>query len=314
MGLKIAHSAVCMLVLVLLGCGGVGTSTTTGPTPTPTPIPPGTIPTADHVFLVMLENHGFAQVIGNPAMPFLNSLATQHALATNYFANTHPSIGNYFMLTTGEIQTNDDAFTGTISSDNIPNAFSAAGKTWKSYMESLPSVGYTGGDVFPYLKHHNPFVYFTDVLNSSAQTANVVPFTQLASDLSAGAAPNFVYIVPNAENDAHNCPGGAPACTDDQTLAAADTWLMNNIGPLITSPTLANSVFIITFDEALEADTTNGGGQVPMVMVGSHVKSGFKSTTFFQHQSTLRVILDLLRVTDHPGNSATAPTMQEFFQ
>ena len=312
MGLKIAYCAVC--VMLLAGCGGVSSTSSVGPTPTPTPIQPGTNPAADHVFLVMLENHGFAQVIGNPSMPYLNSLATQHALAANYFANTHPSIGNYFMLTTGVIQTNDDAFAGTVSSDNITSALGAAGKTWKSYMESLPSAGYTGGDVFPYLKHHNPFVYFTGVLASSTETANVVPFTQLASDMSAGAVPNFVYIVPNAENDAHDCPGGGTACTDDQKLAAADTWLKNNIDPLIHAPALANSVFIITFDEALETDTTNGGGQVALVMVGSHVKSGFTSTTFFQHQSTLRVILDLLQVTDHPGASATAPTMQEFFQ
>lgn len=303
-----------MIFLALLGCGGVKTPSSSGPTPTPTPLQPGTIPTADHVFLIMLENHGFAQVIGSPSMPYLNSLATQHALATNYFADTHPSIGNYFMLTTGEIQTNDDAFAGTVSSDNIPRAFAAAGKTWKSYTESLPSVGYTGGDVYPYFKHHNPFVYMTDVLNSSAETANVAPFTQLASDMSAGTLPNFIYIAPNVENDAHDCPGGGSACTDDQKLVAADTWLKNNIDPLINSPALANSVFIITFDEALDTDTANGGGQVLMVMVGSHVKPGFKSTTFFQHQSTLRVILDLLQVTDHPGNSATAPTMQEFFQ
>jgi phosphatidylinositol-3-phosphatase len=313
MGLRTAYCVLFTIFLALLGCGGVSTSTA-GPTPTPTPLQPGTIPTADHVFLVMLENHGFAQVIGNPSMPYLNSLATQHALATNYFADTHPSIGNYFMLTTGEIQTNDDAFTGTVSSDNIPRAFAAAGKTWKSYMESLPSVGYTGGDVYPYFKHHNPFVYMTDVLNSSAETANVVPFTQLAADLNAGSLPNFGFIAPNAEDDAHDCPGGGSICTDDQKLAAADTWLKNNIDPLITSPALANSVFIITFDEALDIDLRNGGGQVPMVMVGSHVKPGFKSTTFFQHQSTLRVILDLLQVTDHPGNSANAPTMQEFFQ
>jgi acid phosphatase len=313
MGSRTAYCALFLIFLALLGCGGVSTSTS-GPTPTPTPLPPGTIPTADHVFLVVLENHGFAQVIGNPSMPYLNSLATQHALATNYFADTHPSIGNYFMLTTGEIQTNDDAFTGTVSSDNIPRAFAAAGKTWKSYMESLPSVGYTGGDVYPYFKHHNPFVYMTDVLNSSAETANVAPFTQLAADMSAGALPNFAFIAPNAENDAHDCPGGGSICTDNQKLAAADTWLKNNIDPLINSPALANSVFIITFDEALDIDPRNGGGQVAMVMVGSHVKSGFKSTTFFQHQSTLRVILDLLQVTDHPGNSANAPTMQEFFQ
>lgn len=262
----------------------------------------------------MLENHGFAQVIGNASMPYLNSLATQHALATNYFADTHPSIGNYFMLTTGQIQTNDDAFTGTVSSDDITHALATAGKTWKSYMESLPSAGYTGGDVYPYFKHHDPFVYMTDVLNSSAATANVVPFTQLASDMSAGAVPSFAFIAPNAENDAHDCPGGGSLCTDDQKLAAADTWLKNNIDPLINSPALANSVFIITFDEALDIDVRNGGGQVPMVMVGAHVKPGFKSTTFFQHESTLRVILDLLQITDHPGNSANAPTMQEFFQ
>jgi hypothetical protein len=314
MGLKIEYCVLFLIFLALLGCGGVSTTTSSGPTPTPTPLQPGTIPTADHVFLVMLENHGFAQVIGSPSMPYLNSLATQHALATNYFSNTHPSIGNYFMLTTGEIQTNDDAFTGTVSSDNIPRAFAAAGKTWKSYMQSLPSVGYTGGDVYPYFKHHNPFVYMTDVLNSGAETANVVPFTQLGADLSAGAVPNFVYIAPNAENDAHDCPAGGSACADSDKLAAADTWLKNNIDPLINSPALANSVFIITFDEALDIDLRNGGGQVPMVMVGSHVKPSFKSTTFFQHQSTLRVILDLLQVTDHPGNSATAPTMQEFFQ
>jgi hypothetical protein len=61
-------------------------------------------------------------------------------------------------------------------------------------------------------------------------------------------------------------------------------------------------------------DLLNGGGQVAWVMAGSHVKSAFKSTTFYQHQSTLRLVMDLLGVTDRPGNSATAATMQEFFQ
>lgn len=321
MRLKISYCGLCILFLVLVGCGGGSISASGGPspapTPSPTPIQPGTIPAVDHVFLIMLENHGFAQVIGSPSMPYLNSLATQHALATNYFADTHPSLGNYFMLTVGMEETNPvigDLFPGPVSDDNIPRAFAAAGKTWKSYTESLPSAGYTGGDVYPYLKHHNPFVYFTDVLNSAAETANVVPFTQLASDLSSGTVPNLVYIAPNVENDAHDCPGGGSSCTDDQKLAAADTWLKSNIDPLINSPALANSVFIIVFDEALDIDIRNGGGQVPMVMVGSHVKPGFQSSTFFQHESTLRVILDLLRVTDHPGASATAPTMQEFFQ
>jgi len=325
MGPKFVCCVLFSMVLIFTGCGSVGSSSTTasasgsggGPTPTPSPTPsptPTTIPAADHVFVVLLENHGFSQVIGNAAMPYLNSLASSHSLATNYFANTHPSIGNYFMLTTGNIETNDDAFTGTVSSDSIPRAFAAAGKTWKAYMESLPSVGYTGGDVYPYFKHHNPYVYLTDVLNSSAELARVVPYTQLASDLGAGTLPSLAFIGPNAEDDAHDCPGGGANCTDDQKLAAADTWLKNNIDPLIKSPALANSVFIILFDEAVDTDAANGGGHIAMVMAGSHVKAGFRSTTFYQHQSTLRLVMDLLRVADHPGNSSTAPTMQEFFQ
>jgi phosphatidylinositol-3-phosphatase len=326
-----ASKIVCgvMFVLLLLlgtGCGGgavsaSGSTTTATPTPAPTPSPspipsptPAIFPAADHVFLIVLENHAFSQVIGSPFMPYLNSLAAQHSLATNYFANTHPSIGNYFMLTTGNIETNNDAFPGTVSSDSIPRAFASAGKTWKAYMESLPSVGYTGGDVYPYFKHHNPFAYMTDVLGSSAETANLSPFTQLASDMAAGALPNFAFIAPNAEDDGHDCPTGGSACLDTDKLAAADNWLKNNIDPLIKSPALANSVFIIVFDESLDVDVVNGGGKIAWVMAGSHVKSAFKSTTTYQHQSTLRLIMDLLGVADHPGNSATAPTMLEFFQ
>jgi hypothetical protein len=331
MGQKLVYCSLFSLVLIVAGCGGVGANTassgstatptptpvsTPSPTPTPSPSPtPATIPAADHVFLVLLENHAFNQVIGSPFMPYLNSLASQHSLATNYFANTHPSIGNYFMLTTGNIETNNDAFTGTVSSDSIPRAFAASGKTWKAYMESLPSVGYTGGDVYPYFKHHNPFAYMTDVLNSSSETANLVPFTQLAADMTAGTLPSFGFIAPNVEDDAHDCPGGGSGCLDPPKLTAADNWLKNNIDPLIKAPAMANSVFVIVFDEdEFDVVSVNGGGKVALVMAGSHVKAAFKSTTFYQHQSTLRLVMDLLRVADHPGNSATAPTMQEFFQ
>ncbi|MGH9565713.1 MAG: alkaline phosphatase family protein, partial [Candidatus Angelobacter sp.] len=135
---------ICLSVLaLLLGCGGnsrIGGGS--GPTPTPTP---STSSTA-HVFLVVLENHSFSQVIGISAMPYLNSLATQNSLAANYFANTHPSIGNYFMLTTGQVHTNDDGFTGTVIDDNLARTLAAAGKTWKGYFQSIPSQGYLGPD------------------------------------------------------------------------------------------------------------------------------------------------------------------------
>jgi phosphatidylinositol-3-phosphatase len=292
--------------MICAGCGGVSSKVTT------TPPPPSA--TADHVFLVVLENHSFGQVIGNPAMPYLNGLATAHSLAADYFANAHPSIPNYFMLTTGNLETLDDNFTGTISDDNIVRALTGAGKTWKAYVESIPSVGYTGPNAGTYLKRHNPFSYFSDVASSPAQAANMVPFSQLSTDLNAGSLPNFVYIVPNSQNDAHDCPGGGSSCTDDQELAAADAWLKANIDPVINSPKFGNSVLIITFDESVATDFTNGGGQVATVLVGPHVKTGFRSSTTYQHQSLLHTILQLLNVNDMPGASAVAASMGEFFQ
>jgi acid phosphatase len=271
-------------------------------------------PSAANVVVVMLENHSAAQVLGSPFMPFFNALASQFSLAGNYFANSHPSIGNYFMLTTGRLETTDDHFAGTVADDNIVRALTSAGKSWKAYMESLPAQGYTGNDVVPYVRHHDPFAFLTDVLDSSAQQNQLVPFPQFAADLAAGALPDFAFVVPNLENDAHDCPGEAPTCTDADKLAAADSWLQTNIAPLISSPAFANGVLIITFDEGVIGDVANGGGQVATVLVGAHVKQGFRSVTFYQHQSTLRLVLDLLGVGDHPGQSANAPSMFEFFQ
>ncbi len=55
----------------------------------------------DHVFLIMMENHGYAEVINNPSMPFTNQLASRAGLATNYFAVAHPSLTNYLEVVGG---------------------------------------------------------------------------------------------------------------------------------------------------------------------------------------------------------------------
>ena len=60
-------------------------------------------------------------------------------------------------------------------------------------------------------------------------------FTQLATDMANNSLPDYAFIVPNANDDAHNCPAGLSTCTSDQMLAAADQWLSTNISPLLTS-------------------------------------------------------------------------------
>jgi acid phosphatase len=261
---------------------------------------------AGHVFLLVEENHSYSEVIGNPQMPFLNSLAAQGAVATQYFANTHPSIGNYFELSTGTTITNDDAFSGVVSLPDIVTSLEAAGKTWKSYAESLPSVGYIGGDVPPYLRHHNPFTYFTEVQNSTNEKNNLQPFSQFSIDLNNNELPSLSFIVPNANDDAHE---------PDGTLQQADQWLQTNIAPLLASPTFqTDGLLIILFDESDVTDLEMGGGHVAWVAVGPRIKKGFKSIKIYQHQSTLRLILNSLGATNFPGDAASAPDMTEFFQ
>jgi phosphatidylinositol-3-phosphatase len=178
-----------------------------------------------------------------------------------------------------------------------------AGKTWKAYEESIPSAGYLGSDALPYLRRHNPFSYLSDVQQDPSQAANIVPFSQLASDLANDALPQYLFIAPDVNNDAH-----------DGTLAAADSWLQSNIAPLIASQTFQNGgLLIITFDESEDSDVENGGGHVATVIISSKSKLKYQSQTEYQHQSTLRLVLQASGVGSFPGLAATAPDMTEFF-
>jgi acid phosphatase len=259
--------------------------------------------TFNHVVLVVEENHSYSDVIGNSAMPYLNGLAQQYGLAAQYYADAHPSIPNYFMLTTGMTETLDDDFNGVVSDDNVVRELVKAGKSWKCYAEGLPSPGYLGGDVYPYFRHHDPFSYLSDIQNSSQQAANIVPFTQFAADLSADALPQYAFVVPDALDDAH-----------DGTLAQADAWLSGNIAPLMANSAFqASGLLIITFDEGDLSDLANGGGHVPTIIVSSQSKKNYISQTTYQHQSTLQLTLSASGVNSIPGAGATAPAMTEFF-
>ncbi len=255
-----------------------------------------------HVFVVTEENTDYVDVTSS-SMPYLTGLAAQYGLATQYYANTHPSIGNYFELATGQVLTNDD---GSSTIENVPNivrSLVAAGKTWKSYAEDIPNACYLGGDTGNYARKHNIFPLLSDVANDpTGQGCNNVPFTRFATDLANGTLPAFSNIVPNLCNDAHDC-----------SLSTADSWLQTNLAPLIASPVFQqDGLLIIVFDES-GGDNTLGGGRVYWAAISPKSKRGYQSTTTYQHPSTLRLILKGLGVNVFPGASATAPDMSEFF-
>jgi phosphatidylinositol-3-phosphatase len=276
----------------------------TAPAPAPSPTPPASSTSGpiNHVFLVIEENAGVDAVMGGPQMPYLRGLATQYGQAAEYYGNTHPSIGNYFMLTVGNTVTNDNNFSGIVSDDNIVRQLLAVGKTWKSYAEDLPSVGYTGGDVGGYARKHNVLALLADVVNSPVQVRNLVPFSQFSSDLTSNAVPNYSFIVPNLCNDGHDCP-----------LNVADAWLQANIAPLVNSGQFQrDGLLIVLFDEAVDTDLTRGGGRVAWIAVGPRVKRGYRSTNVYQHESTLRLTADVLGLPAMPNRASGAPDMREF--
>ena len=265
-------------------------------------------PQSKHVVMVMEENRSYSSVVDSSQWPNLNSLIKAGALPTDYYADTHPSIGDYFMLTTGQILTNDDSSTQVWNVDNIARRMLASGVSFKIYAEGI-TQGYVGGNTGLYLIRHNPFALLSDVADN-ARVANQVicPFTQFATDLANNVLPDFSFIVPDVNDDAHN---GTPQ--------QADSWLQTNVVvPLSSYSAFAaggDGVLIVDFDEAATSDRDHGGGHVSPVLWGPIVKVGYMqtSTTVYQHESMLRTIMEGLGLSDPPGAAASAPSMSEFF-
>lgn len=85
------------------------------------PVPQG-IPHLDHVFVIMMENHFYGQIDGNPQAPFTNSLIAQDNIATNYFAIAHPSSTNYLEVVGGSNFNNlSDQYTDWHNGSCVPN-------------------------------------------------------------------------------------------------------------------------------------------------------------------------------------------------
>jgi phosphatidylinositol-3-phosphatase len=241
-------------------------------------------PLERHVVLVVEENHSLDSVITKGGMPYLKSLAEQYSLLTNYFANHHPSIGNYFTMTTGQFISLDDHFNGSFAGPSIASQLASAHRSWKLYADSLPRPGYVGSNRRPYVKKHVPMAYFDSVRDDDGQRMNIVPAEQLATDLQANALPDFSMIVPNMDHDAH-----------DGTLQEADDWLKATIAPLLASPEFQkDGLLIVTFDESFKDEPEYGGGHVTTVVIGPGVKRHFTDGTFYQHQSLLATLEDVL--------------------
>lgn len=245
------------------------------------------VPTPDHVVVVVMENHAYSQVIGSSSAPYINSLRTGGATLTQSYAQTHPSQPNYYALFSGSTQgvTDDSCVTpGFSSAANLASELTAAGRTWASYNESLPSQGSTTCGSGKYAQKHNPWFGFSNVSTSSAKT-----FAQFPTDYAT--LPDVSFVVPNLCNDMHDC-----------SVSTGDTWVKSNLGAYATWAATHNSLLVITFDE----DNRLSGNRIPTVLYGQPVAAGSSSSTTYNHYSLLRTLEDMKGLTTHAGNAASA--------
>ncbi|MFF0477638.1 alkaline phosphatase family protein [Streptomyces sp. NPDC004284] len=245
-----------------------------------------TVPTPDHVVVVVFENHAYNQIIDSSSAPYINSLKAGGANLTQSYGETHPSQPNYFAMFSGSTQgiTDDSCYTpGFSSAPNLASELIAAGKTWKSYNETLPSQGSTTCSSGKYARKHNPWFGFSNVPTSSAYT-----MAQFPTDYTT--LPQVSFVVPNLCSDMHDC-----------SVGTGDTWLKNNLGAYATWAKTHNSLLVVTFDE----DNRLAGNKIATVLYGQQVVPGSTSATTYNHYNLLRTIEDMYGTT-HAGQAANA--------
>jgi hypothetical protein len=308
--------------------------------PTGSAVPSAAAGKIGHVFVINLENQGYSKTWGpDSEAPYLSgTLRSQGVLLTRYYGIAHHSNPNYLAQISGQASnpmTRNDCttyapFTQTGTADpgqvlgsgciypasvpTLAGQLSAAGKTWKGYMEDM---GTPCGHPEPgarddaqkakindqYATRHNPFVYFTSITSSPDCQNNVVDYTNLATDLqSAATTPNLAYISPNLCHDGHDSP-----CVDGQPggLESADAWLKEQIPAILNSPAYRqDGALVITFDEADGNQTGpsglpggTAGGLIGALVLSPFTSPGTSTGTMYNHYSLLATMEDIFSLT-----------------
>ena len=229
---------------------------------------PTSTPTPKHVFVIVLENTPYQLAL---RQRYIAGLASQYAIATNYTEVSNPSLPNYLAMTSGSTWGIRDDLYHTLPATGLGEQLSAAGISWKAYME-----GFTGdcfNSPYPYTLKHNPFAYY-----GGTCPANVVPMTDLTSDLSANT-PQLSWITPGMCNDGHDCG-----------VATTDRWLSQTVPQIISSTAWKQGgALFITWDESGASD-----GRVALLVVAPGLHG--QLTMPLNHYSLLATISDRLRI------------------
>ena len=266
-----------LIVALAVSCVSPPAAATTAPAASQTPSPtasqtaapaPSETPTSksSKVFVIVMENTSLATALRSPAVV---RLAAKYEIATNYNAVSSPSLPNYLALTSGSTWGITDDGYHALPAGGLGAQLTAAGVSWRAYMEGLTSAGCTGSP-YPYALKHNPFAYY-----GGACPANVVPLDALDADLAANT-PSFVWITPGLCHDAHDC-----------ALAEAGPWLEDLVARIVASPGWRDhGALFIVWDEG------DGRSNVVPLIVATPDVASRPVDGFYDHYSLLAAIED----------------------
>ncbi|HEX4794954.1 MAG TPA: alkaline phosphatase family protein [Humisphaera sp.] len=281
-----------------------------GPQPLPRAADAVPLPRYDHVVIVVEENHSYDQILGTPADPplgfssllwpyllnqplpqlhddYIRSLAAAGASFTNSHALTHPSQPNYLDLFSGSDQgvTSDATPRQTFAGPDLGGELLAAGLSFAGFSESLPRVGWNGGDRKYYVRHHSPWVNFSDV-----PLSDNLPFAKFPRDYTQ--LPTVSFVIPNLIHDMHS-----------DTIQMGDRWVKKHMNRYARWARKHNSLLIVTWDES--AGSAGRTNQIPTIFYGAHIQRGQYSQQI-NHFNVLRTIEDMYSLA--PTGAAASAT------
>lgn len=297
------------------------------PPPPPTP-PASKVGPLDHVFMIYLENHGVKDIVGSRNAPYINGLINNYGYGSNYFAQTHPSLPNYYPILGGsDFGFNYNCAMDCFDAPNLADNIESAGKGWAAYEQSMPAPCFTQS-AGPYTPGELPFLAFHDIVSNPARCqAHVLPLQRMATDLASTATtPNYVWF---AADENHNMEGPVNIAfilsllTNHQyNIKAGDQFLADTLPTILNSPAFQTqrSAIFIAWDEDydnLSLGIGNEGNHVPMIVIPSP-NSGMRqghivATNYNSHYSLLRTIEDSLQLPRLTNNDKYAQPMNEYW-
>ncbi len=270
------------------------------------------------VFLVLMENHNWAAIKGNPSAPYINGTLLPMGSHAEGYVNVHglhPSEPNYLWLEAGGNLgvTNDGSPSSNHQStkSHLTTLLAAAGISWKAYAEGIDGTTCPLTTSGRYAPKHVPFVFFDDVTDTNSATsasciAHVRPYDELAADLTQGTVARYNFITPDLCDDMHDSSG----CKTGDAVKNGDTWLSHQLPKIFASTAYKDGgVVLVTWDESEMGDFPIG-----MIALSPNAKGhGYANNVAYSHSSTLRTMQEIFGVGPLLRDAAKAKSLSDLF-